>query len=90
MPPSTPAETVAATFSCHRATVSPQKLVEAMIGEPTSKPICPGCGAEVPPDAPRAMPQMLFTLGTAEPDSVDGHRFSFSRSLAHQMGEGQG
>ena len=23
-----------------------------MTGQPTSKPICPSCGAEVPPDAP--------------------------------------
>jgi len=42
-----------------------------MTGQPTSKPTCPGCGAEVPPDAPRGYClKCLFALGTAEPDSV--------------------
>ena len=39
----------------------------------TSKPTCPSCGAEVPPDAPCGYClKCLFALGTAEPDSVAG------------------
>src|SRR5437762_655591 len=57
-------------FSCHLAPVSPQKRVEAMIGQPTSKPTCPNCGAEVPADAPRGYClKCLFRLGTAEPEN---------------------
>jgi WD40 repeat protein/tRNA A-37 threonylcarbamoyl transferase component Bud32 len=42
-----------------------------MIGQRTSKPPCPGCGAEVPPDAPRGYClKCLFALGTAEADSL--------------------
>ncbi len=42
-----------------------------MTGQPTSKPTCPSCGAEVPPDAPQGYClKCLFALGTAEPDSV--------------------
>jgi eukaryotic-like serine/threonine-protein kinase len=42
-----------------------------LIEQPTSKPVCPSCGAEVPPDAPRGYClKCLFALGTAEPDSV--------------------
>src|SRR6266700_1828098 len=42
-----------------------------MTGDVTSKPTCPSCGAEVPPDAPRGYClKCLFALGTAEPDSV--------------------
>ncbi len=42
-----------------------------MTEPPTSKPTCPSCGAEVPPDAPRGYClKCLFQLGTAEPDSV--------------------
>ena len=42
-----------------------------MIGQTTSKPTCPRCGAEVPPDAPRGYClKCLFALGTAEPESV--------------------
>src|SRR6266568_8713273 len=42
-----------------------------MTGQPTSKPICPSCGAEVPPDAPRGYClKCLFALGAAEPDSL--------------------
>jgi WD40 repeat protein/tRNA A-37 threonylcarbamoyl transferase component Bud32 len=45
--------------------------MEAMTGERTSNSICPSCSAEVPPDAPRGYClKCLFTLGTAEPDSV--------------------
>src|SRR5437899_12887322 len=44
-----------------------------MTGQPTSKPTCPSCGAEVPPDAPRGYClKCLFALGTAEPESVAG------------------
>ena len=44
-----------------------------MTGQPTSKPTCPSCGAEVPPDAPRGYClKCLFALGTAAPDSVAG------------------
>jgi len=40
-----------------------------MNGHATSKPTCPRCGAEVPPDAPRGYClKCLFALGTAEPD----------------------
>lgn len=42
-----------------------------MTGQATSKPKCPSCGAEVPPDAPQGYClQCLFALGTAEPDSL--------------------
>ncbi len=42
-----------------------------MTGQPTSKPTCPSCGAEVPPDAPRGYClKCLFALGTAEPESL--------------------
>ena len=45
--------------------------MKAMRGQTTSKPVCPSCGAEVPPDAPRGYClKCLFALGTAEPDSV--------------------
>src|SRR5207237_8379726 len=55
----------------HRAPVSPQNRVEVMTGQPTSKPTCPSCGAEVPPDAPQGYClKCLFALGTAEPDSL--------------------
>jgi serine/threonine protein kinase len=38
--------------------------------QPTSKPTCPRCGAEIPPDAPQGFClKCLFALGTAEPDS---------------------
>src|SRR5438128_9132230 len=58
-------------FSCHLANISPHKRVETMTGQPTSKPTCPSCGAEVPPDAPQGYClKCLFALGTAEPDSV--------------------
>jgi WD40 repeat protein/serine/threonine protein kinase len=44
-----------------------------MTGEPTLKPTCPSCGAEVPPDAPRGYClKCLFALGTTEPDSLAG------------------
>src|SRR5437867_4202452 len=57
--------------SRHLAPVSPQKRVEAMTGQPTSKPTCPSCGAEVPSDAPRGYClKCLFLLGTAEPESL--------------------
>lgn len=58
-------------MSCHLAPVSPQNSLKAMIGQPTSKPACSSCGAEVPPDAPQGYClKCLFALGTAEPDSV--------------------
>jgi WD40 repeat protein len=42
-----------------------------MTGQPTSKPTCPSCGAEVPPDAPQGYClKCLFRLGTAKPDSL--------------------
>ncbi|MBI2929520.1 MAG: protein kinase [Verrucomicrobia bacterium] len=42
-----------------------------MTGQPTSKPACPSCGAEVPPDAPQGYClKCLFALGTAEPETV--------------------
>src|SRR5204863_2182069 len=42
-----------------------------MTGDVTSKPTCPSCGAEVPPDAPRGYClKCLFRLGTAEPEPV--------------------
>jgi len=42
-----------------------------MTGQPTSKPTCPSCGAEVPPDAPQGYClKCLFALGTAETDSL--------------------
>jgi hypothetical protein len=42
-----------------------------MTGQPTSKPTCPSCGAEVPPDAPRGYClKCLFALGTTEPDTL--------------------
>jgi len=51
--------------------VLPQKRVESMSGQPTSKPACPSCGAEVPPDAPRGYClKCLFALGTADPETV--------------------
>src|SRR4051812_12463494 len=35
------------------------------------KPICPRCGAQVPPDAPQGFcMRCLFSLGTAEPDPL--------------------
>ncbi len=44
-----------------------------MTGQTTSKPSCPSCGAEIPPDAPQGYClKCLVTLGTAEPDSVVG------------------
>ena len=44
-----------------------------MTGQPTSKPACPKCGAEVPSDAPQGYClKCLFALGTAEPDSLAG------------------
>ena len=44
--------------------------MKAMTGQPTVKQICPGCGAEVPPDAPRGYClRCLFALGTAEPEA---------------------
>src|SRR6266498_3030000 len=40
-----------------------------MTDQPTSKPTCPRCGAEVPPDAPRGYClKCLFALGTAKPE----------------------
>src|SRR5882672_610609 len=58
-------------ISCHLASVSPQKRVEAMTGQPISKPSCPSCGAELPLDAPRGYClKCLFALGTAEPASL--------------------
>ncbi len=40
-----------------------------MTDQPTSKPTCPSCGAEVPPDAPRGYClKCLFALGTAKPE----------------------
>jgi serine/threonine protein kinase len=42
-----------------------------MTGQATSKPICPSCGAEVPPDAPRGYClKCLFALGTTDADSL--------------------
>jgi len=42
-----------------------------MTGQTTSKPTCPSCGAEVPPDAPQGYcMKCLFALGTSEPDSA--------------------
>src|SRR6185436_8284518 len=42
-----------------------------MTGQTTSKPTCPRCGAEVPPDAPQGYClKCLFALGTVEPDSL--------------------
>src|SRR3989442_1260630 len=42
-----------------------------MTGNATSKPTCPRCGAEVPPDAPCGYClKCLFALGTVEPDSL--------------------
>jgi WD40 repeat protein/tRNA A-37 threonylcarbamoyl transferase component Bud32 len=42
-----------------------------MTGQRTSKPACPGCGEEVPLDAPRGYClKCLFSLGTAESDSL--------------------
>jgi WD40 repeat protein len=39
-----------------------------LTAQPTSKPTCPSCGAEVPPDAPQGYClKCLFQLGTAEP-----------------------
>ena len=40
-----------------------------MTGHATSKPTCPKCGAEVPPDASRGYClKCLFALGTEEPE----------------------
>src|SRR5258708_22329713 len=75
-------------FSCHFAPLSPQKSVEAMTGQPTSKPTCPSCGADVPPDAPRGYClKCLFALGAAEPDSLAG---TLSPSGGERRGEGRG
>src|SRR5947199_636594 len=42
-----------------------------MTGQPTSKPICPSCGAEVPPDSAQGYClKCLFALGTAKADSL--------------------
>ena len=42
-----------------------------MIGPTRSKPTCPSCGAQVPPDAPQGFClKCLFALGTAEPESL--------------------
>src|SRR5262249_12244499 len=58
-------------FCRHLARVLPQNRVEAMTGQATSKPICPSCGAEVPPDAPRGYClKCLFALGTTDTDSL--------------------
>ena len=46
-----------------------------MIGLTTSKPACPSCGAEVPPDAPQGFClKCLFALGTTEPDALANER----------------
>jgi len=72
-------------FSCHLAPVSPQNIVEAMTGEPPSKPTCPSCGAEVPPDAPRGYClKCLFALGTAKPE--DGGRKSVISNQRSEVG----
>jgi len=48
-----------------------------MIGQPTSKPTCPSCGAEIPLDAPQGYClKCLFLLGTAEPESAAGNSAS--------------
>src|SRR6266436_5399405 len=48
-----------------------------MIGQPTSKPKCPSCGAEIPLDAPQGYClKCLFLLGTAEPESAAGNSAS--------------
>ncbi len=61
------------TFSRHLASISPQNRIEVMIGEPTSKPTCPSCGGEVPPDAPRGYClKCLLALGASEPNSLAG------------------
>src|SRR6266581_7402205 len=75
-------------ISCHLAPVSPQKRMEALIEQPTSKPTCPSCGAEVPPDAPRGYClKCLFALGAAAPDSLPG---TLSPSGGEGRGEGAG
>src|SRR4029434_4934047 len=53
-----------------------------MTGHATSKPTCPRCGAEVPPDAPRGYClKCLFQLGTAEPtESESGPSFDIRHS----------
>jgi serine/threonine protein kinase/Tol biopolymer transport system component len=50
--------------------------------QPTSKSLCPSCGAEVPPDAPRGYClKCLFQLGTAEPtESESGPSFDIRHS----------
>jgi len=59
--------------------------VNALIDQPTLKPTCPSCGAEVPPDAPRGYClKCLFALGTAAPDSLPG------ASSPSPGGEGRG
>ena len=59
-----------------------------MTGQPTSKPTCPSCGADVPPDAPRGYClKCLFALGAAEPDSLPG---TLSPSGGEGRGEGAG
>ena len=48
-----------------------------MIGQPTSKPTCSSCGAEIPLDAPQGYClKCLFLLGTAEPESAAGNSAS--------------
>jgi WD40 repeat protein/predicted Ser/Thr protein kinase len=45
--------------------------VTIMSADPVSKPACPGCGEEVPSDAPSGYClKCLFILGTAESDSL--------------------
>src|SRR5262249_40534154 len=42
-----------------------------MTGQPTYKSTCPGCGAEIPSDAPRGYClNCLFQLGTAESETI--------------------
>ena len=59
-------------FFRYFAADSPQKRMKVMTGQPTLKPICPGCGADIPPDAPQGYClKCLFALGTSEPEPVE-------------------
>src|SRR5437867_5032259 len=62
-----------------------------MTGQPTSKPTCSSCGAEVPPDAPQGYClKCLFALRAAETDSLTTDPASQSeiRNLKSEIARG--
>src|SRR5262245_31427939 len=63
---------------------------EAVIGQPTSKPKCPGCGSEIPADAPQGYClKCLFRLGTAQPNSAAGELSRATSEVRDQKAHAQ-